>query len=138
MDNKCTCCGESKPRSDFHKRKNRPKGIHSICKDCRRSKDRENWVPRKQTEYKLKVNYGLSLEDYADMYALQKGRCAICFQEETARSNAGYVKNLAVDHCHTTGKVRGLLCNRCNVGIGYLDDDIVKMYNAIKYLKEGI
>lgn len=136
MGYQCTDCGENKSKSDFHKRKDRPKGVASRCKDCRRSRDRSNWVPRQQSEYKLKSQYGISLEDYADMYALQQGRCAICFQEETARSNGGYVKSLAVDHCHTTGEVRGLLCNKCNVGIGYLDDDVVRLHNAIKYLNK--
>lgn len=132
----CTVCGSHKSKSDFHKRGDRPKGVTSCCKDCRRAKDKINWVPRKQAEYKLKTQYGLSLEDYADMYVLQQGRCAICLQEETARSNKGYVKSLAVDHCHTTGAVRGLLCNKCNVGIGYLDDNIIILHNAIKYLNK--
>lgn len=82
------------------------------------------------------AQYGLSLVEYGKMHDAQGGKCAICNEWETARSNTGYVKNLAVDHCHTTGEVRGLLCNRCNVGIGYLNDDVVRLHSAIKYLNK--
>jgi hypothetical protein len=85
---------------------------------------------------KLLSKYGITLSEYQTTLDLQGGKCAICNEGETARSNAGYVKNLAVDHCHTTGEVRGLLCNRCNVGIGYLNDDVVRLHSAIKYLNK--
>jgi hypothetical protein len=83
-------------------------------------------------------SYGLTEVDYTDMLTKQNGVCAICGNPETAKSNAGYVKNLAVDHCHKTGKVRGLLCQDCNIGIGKLKDDINLVQSALDYLKEGL
>lgn len=58
--------------------------------------------------------YGMTNEDYENMYEDQDGRCAICKNRS--------IKKLVVDHDHTNGKVRGLLCNKCNVGIGLLQD----------------
>lgn len=75
--------------------------------------------------------YGLNLEDYNSLFIKQKGKCAICgkHQSELKRS-------LAVDHCHKTGRVRGLLCRNCNTAIGMLNEDIENLRCAILYLNE--
>ena len=108
----------------------------NICKDCRNAKKREKWAEmsledrqhhnRNTYKYKLKSLYNLSLEDYDRMLYLCGNRCEICRQPD---------KELVVDHCHTTGKVRGLLCRQCNVGIGNLQDDYEIVLNAYKYLE---
>ena len=77
--------------------------------------------------------FGITRYDYAEMFRLQNGVCAICSQPETATRN-GRVKALAVDHDHSTGKVRGLLCADCNTGIGKLKEDRNTFLSAIKYL----
>ena len=77
-------------------------------------------------EWALKSFYGLSLDDYDKMYTAQEGVCAIC-------SQAGK-RSLCVDHCHTTGKVRALLCDSCNRGIGMLKEDTSVLQAAIAYL----
>lgn len=64
-------------------------------------------------------------------YVEQEGRCAICNRTE---EEAGSTFHL--DHCHTTGKLRGLLCGKCNRGIGYLNDDVKLLSSAIDYLSE--
>lgn len=79
--------------------------------------------------YKLKRFFGLSLSDYDALVAAQKGVCAIC----TLPCETG--KNLAVDHDHKTGKVRGALCMKCNQAIGLFDDSVDLMQRAIEYLK---
>lgn len=71
-------------------------------------------------------NYGLSLEEYRAMVAKQKGQCAVC---------KAVPKKLAVDHCHASDRVRGLLCRTCNIGLGMFNDSPVKLKQAIKYLK---
>ncbi len=76
----------------------------------------------------LKKNFGLTVEQYEQMERRQHGMCAIC-----ATRNPG--QRLAVDHCHDTGAVRGLLCLRCNVGIGMLNDDPKLLAEAILYLE---
>jgi hypothetical protein len=71
----------------------------------------------------------LSVEGYNQMFLGQEGRCAIC-----ERHQSDCKKALAVDHCHTTGKVRGLLCNSCNAGLGFLKDDAGLIKRVLDYL----
>lgn len=81
---------------------------------------------------RLQKTFGLSFEQYDAMLAAQGGVCAICKQPETHQRKG--VWNLSVDHCHATGRVRGLLCNRCNRGIGLLADDAELCRKAAEYL----
>lgn len=78
--------------------------------------------------------YGIRLADYQRMLDQQKGVCAICGKPETS-TYKGRLRFLAVDHCHDTKAVRGLLCAGCNLGIGHLDHDIERMKAAITYLE---
>lgn len=78
------------------------------------------------------ANYGISLAEYERILMDQGGTCACCGKPPPA---SGRRKRLAVDHCHTTGKVRGLLCDGCNTGIGSLGDTIPGLNRAIKYLE---
>lgn len=89
------------------------------------------------TEYKRKnlKKYGISLEQYNDMLESQNYCCDICKQEES-QVIKGKIASLSVDHDHLTGKIRGLLCNNCNNGLGRFKDDIEKLASAILYLKK--
>lgn len=89
------------------------------CRDCNRD---ERWARK----------FGISRGDYFTLLASQGGRCAIC---RTGKSGSSQAYTLSVDHCHRTGKVRGLLCFRCNMGIGYLKDNQETLQAAIEYLK---
>jgi hypothetical protein len=73
---------------------------------------------------RLKYKYGITLEEYKELSQGQGGICKICKKQE----------KLYVDHNHITSKVRGLLCHKCNVGIGYFEDSVDFLENAIKYL----
>lgn len=84
----------------------------------------------------LKRLYGISLAEYDEMFEKQEGLCQICGKPETATFK-GVVKRLAVDHCHSGLHIRGLLCSRCNSGLGLFGDSIESLENAIKYLKKG-
>ncbi len=86
-------------------------------------------------QYKSK--YGISIEQYDEMLLAQKRLCAICNQPETSIGVGGRVKPLFVDHCHTTKKVRKLLCDHCNQVIGRAKDNIQILEKAIQYLKEN-
>lgn len=91
-----------------------------------------------RTEYSeqhLKRKYGISLLDYSRLFMAQDGKCAICGGEDAGHRN-GEPKALAVDHCHETGKVRGLLCEACNQGIGKLKEDVTILQKAIQYLTD--
>jgi len=139
----CRGCGEEKALSEFHVDRGRPM---SRCKVCRiaevrayqlsrrddpsfvedqRRRSRES-ARRHGRRHHLKQAHGLTLEDYDDLLAKQGGVCAICGEYRGRR--------LAVDHDHTTGRVRGLLCDPCNQGIGFLDDDVSRLRAAIRYL----
>lgn len=79
-------------------------------------------------EWKLKNKYNITGAEYDAMLARQGGACAICGDEKAA--------SLAVDHCHQTGKVRGLLCVNCNRGIGYFLDQPERLTKAAQYLSQ--
>lgn len=86
----------------------------------------------RQRKYWLRDSYGMTEEDYNKMLEEQKDRCAIC----DTSVKTGRWKRLCVDHCHTTGKVRGLLCNECNRGMGLLKDNADILRKAATYLDE--
>ena len=110
----CTECGAVKNKTEFSKAKHGKDGLKSKCKNCCRS-------------YEMKRVYGITLETYDAMLSEQEGSCAIC-KTKTVEGR------FAIDHCHTTGKVRGLLCFDCNTGIGKLKDDPSLLLTAYKYL----
>lgn len=84
--------------------------------------------------WRLAAKYGISMADYERMDAEQGGVCAICKREQMQQTRNG-TKPLHVDHCHTTGKVRGLLCKECNTALGHIEKKDW-MDAATKYLKE--
>lgn len=83
----------------------------------------------------LKKLYGITLDDYNEMLRLQNGVCKLCGNPESRKTKSGTLMNLHVDHCHTTHKVRGLLCHHCNVALGSFKDSVETLQRAIDYLK---
>ena len=95
---------------------------------------------KRKTRHFLTVKmrpYGLVAEDYVRMLEEQKDCCAICERPERETSKFGKVKYLAVDHCHKTNRVRGLLCGSCNKGLGSFEDDPERLRRAIAYLNRA-
>lgn len=84
---------------------------------------------KKSRQKKLKYNYGITIDEYNAMYEAQGGVCAIC-------GNPNGEKNLCVDHDHNSGKIRGLLCTDCNVGIGRLRDNLSIIQKAFLYIEK--
>lgn len=91
--------------------------------------------PERFQNSSLKKHYGITLEDYNALHDKQKGNCAICGNPEVRIIRDKVIK-LAVDHCHQTGNIRGLLCSNCNTGIGALKHDIDRLKTAIEYLEK--
>lgn len=81
-------------------------------------------------DWYLRANYGITLEDYEAMLEKQGGTCAIC-ESSIPGGNGAF----SVDHCHSTGKVRGLLCRLCNSGLGHFRDSPGLLYRAVEYLR---
>lgn len=116
-----------------------------LCKQAN-AKAHRVYRAKRGTEYvreiNLKRSFGISIKDHDEMLKKQKGVCAICGKPEShghynvKQSKVVKLKNLAVDHDHTTNRVRGLLCQRCNRGIGLFGDDIQTLEKAIQYLNK--
>jgi hypothetical protein len=124
-ERKCWKCQVVKEISLFMRSKRQPSGYEYTCKSCRKQLNRR---------HSLKKTYGITVEQYAEMLAVQDGCCAICKRSES-RTRGSRAITLAVDHCHSSGSVRGLLCGRCNTAIGLLQDDVGVLRQAIEYLE---
>ena len=121
-DKKCFSCKKSIP---INQRVEKSR----LCKSCLSEKNLGNALILTAN---LK-SYGISIADYKALYDAQRGKCAICNKSEDATSSSG-VKPLAIDHSHQTGKVRGLLCTRCNTAIGLFEEDKSFLKRAGHYL----
>lgn len=115
----CSTCEVEKPKTHFRVRRICKDGLSNECKDC-------------QSFREIKNKYGLSKSQWLKLFNSQNNVCAIC-QNECSVDRP--YRQLVVDHCHNTGNVRGLLCDNCNRGVGYLKDDPDRLARAIKYLE---
>jgi hypothetical protein len=148
ISKRCPRCREVKQVSDFRHEPSRPRGLAIYCRACDPIIRREKYLTRRQAHndyarryqqerpekrsaytrrYALKKFYGITPEQWDQMYERQRGCCLLC-GEAPAR------KRLHVDHCHETGLVRGLLCTSCNSGIALLRHDPELLTAAIAYL----
>lgn len=126
---KCATCKNWKLVELFYRRKSKKDGRRDSCKLCENNE--------KQLNRNLLRQYKISYKDYTELCKLQNYKCKICNKEETAiEPKTNKIRRLAVDHCHDNGTVRGLLCSRCNTGIGLFKDNIHNLSEAIKYLKK--
>jgi hypothetical protein len=110
-----------------------------ICKNCdKKFKPSKKWQRHcsplcaeqyGNRSYKLKKLYGIDHQTYNKMFAEQNGCCRICLEHQT-----NLARKLAVDHCHTTGQIRGLLCTKCNQALGLLNDDSTNVQRMMEYL----
>jgi len=141
----CSCCNETKPIELFNKERRKNDGLSTYCKVCHSTKRRayplKNPDLYRDTHYKH--HYGITLERYNEVLKSQNGNCSICELPETGiRKKTGRRLQLMVDHDHTieekTGEivVRGLLCRRCNTGLGIFLEDSSILANAIKYIEK--
>lgn len=107
------------------------KSLHRIyCSNkCMNKYNPSRTWDEKQRNYKYRTNYGITLEDYNELFTLQNGCCAIC-----KRHQSEFVKKLHVDHCHKTNVIRGLLCHNCNLALGRFRDDPEVLQAALEYL----
>lgn len=135
---RCKKCGKDLPLEEFSKHPSTKDRKQPQCKPCRSNqkkqwkKDNPKLVKEQERNRFLKYKYGIDNDYYNKLLEEQGNVCAICgCSVEDERVHGDY---FAVDHCHHTIKVRGLLCRSCNVGIGNLNDDPVLLQMAINYL----
>ena len=146
MDTKiCNSCKVEKSLGEYHFSSRVEQKRKNTCKQCQASYFKR-YKERNQAELRRKwreaskkyytpenarrkhlSRYGMTTEDYDNMYDDQDGKCAICKR----------AIQLVVDHCHDSGNVRGLLCNGCNLGIGYFEDSPDRLIGAIKYINNA-
>lgn len=149
----CRKCSHFKPVTSFHKngyrRKDGTSAARNDCKACNKKvhdeyveqnrKELNAYMRSRYTEdekkrireYGLKRMYGLSIEAFDKLLKKQGDKCAIC------RIHKSDTPRMDVDHCHETGKIRGICCIRCNRGIGLLKDDPMILRRAIGYLEKN-
>lgn len=144
----CSRCKQEKPKSEFYKQTTRSDGLRSRCKACDSELNSEYYKQNRQKMYesnseycrqnkrkiedrRLHRRYGISIDDYDRMSATQGHKCAIC----GSKSSGGNKSRFCVDHDHETGQVRALLCNKCNQGIGLMQDDPDLLEKAADYIR---
>lgn len=118
----CNQCGETRQDSEFPKRNKTKTKTNTWCKFCQ--KEYRRW-------WKISRKYGLAKEDYMKIMESQKGQCGIC----RGTLDAARAKAPVVDHCHKTGRVRGILCKLCNMAIGGMKDSPMRLRAAAVYLE---
>jgi len=128
----CPKCGLEKPLSEFGKYKASKDGLNRVCKKCSTKQSIESYKrnPNTKRKYNLMKEYGITLESFESMKLDQNNKCAIC--QNTFKNSV----DTCVDHCHSTKKVRGLLCNHCNRAIGLFKESLDSIKSALAYLQK--
>lgn len=136
----CARCKTVKLKDQFGSNPKNVSGLMSWCRDCNKSHVKSYYErhPEKKTgpngigrRHALKRKYGLTIEQWEELFDSQDRKCAICFSGENNFSAA----NFHVDHNHETGAIRGILCGSCNVSLGHFKDDVKILRSAIDYLE---
>jgi hypothetical protein len=153
---KCNHCGDFLPFADFHRNLDTRDGFDKICRRCKAEKGRARTLSlteeqrkrlrdrgreRARTEpYRARTRerrfqrlYGVTTDWVSETRTKQGGACAIC---RTRPSESHGISGLHLDHCHSTNKVRGLLCSLCNKGLGSFKDSIDLLLSAGAYLEQ--
>lgn len=145
----CRNCNIEKPETSFYHR-NKSKGhlgLKYMCKACENNKAKDRYhdkykhseeLPKKSYTNKLKREYDITEEEFLTLWNKTKGKCGICSVDMWSvlvENSKG--RKAAVDHCHDTGLVRGIICHKCNGGLGQFDDKLEFLKKAVQYLQEA-
>ena len=137
----CTVCKQELDYSYYHKSSRSKDGFNYRCKVCDKAarhsyqKNNRERFAEKTRRKNLKFKFGITLEEYYDMLEKQNHRCGICGTKDNHVPGKRREQNWSVDHCHETAKIRGLLCNRCNGGLGMLGDNVESIRKVLTYLE---
>lgn len=140
----CYRCHGIYSLGDFSVDESKMDGRSIYCSSCRRKilkkrrsmpqfnakrRSKRHRYAESNRNWRLKTKYGITLEQFEQLFAIQNRRCALC------KSTKSDKNNFVVDHCHKTGKIRGILCSYCNRALGMFKDDACILLKAIEYLK---
>lgn len=138
LGKQCSRCKETKPASDFYPDRSgrRKDGLHCWCRPCTLEYNRA-YIKRNPEENRerarrsrVKARYGITWQQRDQLIEEQDGKCAVC-GDEFRNPKATHI-----DHCHDSGRVRGILCEGCNLGLGSFKDDPRRLLNAVAYLEK--
>lgn len=144
----CAKCNKLKSLSSFYKRNKEKNLLRNECKECASKRNKEyvakhkhrlqiknkEWAIKNKNKIrdtKIKRKFGITLEEKNQMFKDQQNKCAICGTVENIRG-----RDWDIDHCHETGKVRGILCSNCNRGLGLFGDSVKNLLKAAEYLQK--
>lgn len=137
---KCSRCKVIKPITQFTVRRTFRAGqVIAECNPCKVARHRAyrkanpQRVKEVERRSQLKRKYGITPAEYDATLESQQSTCAIC----GSSASGGRSSTFPVDHCHRTGKVRGILCTKCNRGLGLFNDDILRLRRAADYLERN-
>jgi len=136
----CGGCGVEKPVNEFTKMKRSPDGLGFWCIACRRAYHERTYGYRREKMIEsarlrhLRIEFGITGMQWQEMFQAQGGVCALCRRPERRMGNYGKVKRLAVDHDHTTGRIRGLLCHDCNLMVYWVEKISAEMFHLMEKL----
>ena len=143
QEKECCVCNTRKPFTDFFNYKNKNDGKSYRCKPCDDAA-RKKWSTKNperahlsQRQRNLKCKFGVDLEWYEKQFKKQNYSCAICKSKTNKTSGNREFWNFSVDHCHDSGKVRGILCNNCNRALGLFQDNPELLEKAAEYIKDN-
>lgn len=125
----CAKCSAFKPAEQFSKDSKRSDGLKTWCRECCSRIWASTYDSERDWERRLKSKYGINAAQYKEMLASQGGVCATCGETDGDR-------RLSVDHCHASGKVRGLLCFRCNSTLGKIEESFELISSIVSYLEK--
>jgi len=120
----CATCQEWKLPVEYNKNKQQKSGLHYSCKECSKKYVRK---------YNLPTKYNITIDKYDSLLQEQLSKCAIC-NCHLVDSSDKYNERPVVDHNHSTGKVRQLLCHKCNLALGNMNDSSEYAYKLYQYL----
>ena len=122
----CHKCNTEKPLTEFYRRTYKSGEVkhQSKCKSCQADERRYYYKPHQVTRRKLKI----SEEEYTTLMEKSQEGCEVCSRP---------LDKICIDHCHTTGKVRGVLCNNCNTALGLVGDNVATLTKLIQYLEQS-
>ena len=134
---------KAKRKAYYEANKEKTKAYYEATKEKRKAKSKAYNEANKEKRkaynlaYTLKYKYNMTLEERDRMLKKQNNKCKIC--KITVHKNKTCKNNTAcIDHCHTTNKIRGILCPFCNTGLGYFKDNTESLTNALTYLEEAV